>query len=295
MSQAIEPATPAREFKAVFRQPGFVVVFTIMLLAALGLNTAINAMGLYFKKEAVPLRVSLDVLPRQMGPWWQVAKDLPMSAEEQEALATKDYISREFIDSRLLMKLTKPITFANWESFTDPQRQQLAFMIRQRAPQGWIRLHMAYYTGLVDTVAHVPERCYVGGGFDPVNPRVVSLDAFKNDPKRPPAIKAKYIDFTDRAAGNSTMQNVAYFFQVNGCYEYDSLGGVRLRLQDIRERYAYYCKVELMTVLGDKSDVAITTMTDFLESAMPDIERSLPDWTKTTGKPSLLNTPRSEY
>ena len=29
---------------------------------------------------------------------------------------------------------------------------------------GWIALHIAYYTGMIDAVPHIPDRCYEGAG-----------------------------------------------------------------------------------------------------------------------------------
>jgi hypothetical protein len=71
---------------------------------------------------------------------------------------------------------------------------------------------------------------------------------------------------------------------VNGHYESDPLG-VRASLQNLRERYGYYAKVELMTLLRDKEKVA-PVMHGFLNYAMPEIEKCLPDWKKATASES---------
>ena len=73
-------------------------------------------------------------------------------------------------------------------------------------------------------------------------------------------------------------RNVAYCFQVNGKYEFDSIKGVRFRLQNIFEKYGYYAKIELATFLGNDSAKARATMADFLSHAMPELEKCLPDW-----------------
>lgn len=273
------------ELSAIFRQKGFVVALLLVAGAALGLNTTMQSVGLHFKKERVELRKPLDVLPKMMGPWLQVSKDQPLPEEQEHALGTKDYITREYLDTR-----TMPgFNLATWNTLSDDTRRRMINTVLQKNPAAYIRLHMAYYTGLVDTVAHVPERCYVGGGYDPVNPQVMTIEPFKGVAGRNPNLKVKYAEFVDRAQAHATRQNVGYFFQVNGAYEYDSIGGVRVRLQNIREKYAYYCKIEMLTQVDDKADLAKATMGDLMHFALPEIENCLPDWHAVTGEKAVLN------
>lgn len=273
------------ELAAIFRQKGFVVALIVVACAALGLNTAMKSAGLHFKKERVELRKPLDVLPKVMGPWVQISKDQVLPEEQEHALGTKDYITREYIDTRSMTGFD----LKKWQAMSDDSRRRAIGMVLQKTPQAYLRLHMAYYTGQADTVAHVPERCYVGGGYDPVNPQVMTLEPFKGVPGRNPNLQVRYTEFVDRAQARPTRQNVAYFFQVNGSYQSDSIGGVRVKLQDIREKYAYYCKVEMLTQVGENADLARQAMNDFLASAMPEIEKVLPDWQALTGKHAELN------
>jgi hypothetical protein len=46
-------------------------------------------------------------------------------------------------------------------------RAKLIGQTRVKHPAGVINLAVTYYTGLVDTVAHVPDRCYVADGYEP--------------------------------------------------------------------------------------------------------------------------------
>jgi hypothetical protein len=273
------------ELSAAFRQKGFVLALLVIAAAALGLNTTMKSVGLYFKKERVELRRPLDVLPRMMGPWLQISKDMPLPEEQEHSLGTKDYITRGYIDTRLI----KNFDLKKWDAKSDDTRRREIGLLRQEKPESFINLHMAYYTGMADTVAHVPERCYVGGGYDPVNPQVMRLDPLTGVPDRNPNIKIRYTEFVDRAQSQPTRQNVGYFFQVNGAYECDSIGGVRVRLQSIREKYAYYCKVEMLTTVGDNAALAQHTMSDLMRYALPEIEKCLPDWHAVTGERAVLN------
>lgn len=286
MSNASAAPVPiTREVKASFRNKGFVLALSLLALSALGLETITHSVGLYFKKQRVELRQDLHAIPRQLGPWLQVSKDVPLPEEQEHALGTKEYISRQYVDTRQMSGFDK----ARWDAMSEQTRASALSLLRQKSPQSVVQLHIAYYTGLVDTVAHVPERCYVAGGFDPVNPQVMALDAFPNTPGRKQTLKAKYSTYVDRARPDMPAANVAYLFQVNGAYEYDSIGGVRVRLQNITEKYGYYAKIELMTQLGDQPEVSRKAMSDFLAYAMPSIEKCLPDWQAVTGKPAALN------
>lgn len=273
-----------KEVVGALKNKGFVVTLVILVLAAVGLNTTMQAAGLYFKKSRVDLRQDLATVPRQLGPWLLVSKDVALPEEQEHALGTKEYInSRLYIDTRAMKGFDKAV----WDQLSDRARDDAVSLLLQRSPQSAVYLHVAFYTGLVDTVAHVPERCYVAGGFDPIDPEVVTMKVF-DTPGRSPNLKLKYTNYVDRARGGQA-RNVAYCFQVNGRYEFDSIGGVRVALQSIREKYAYYAKIELMTVLGDNAKLSQSTMEDFLRHAMPSIEKCLPDWTAVTGKPSALN------
>jgi hypothetical protein len=119
-------------------------------------------------------------------------------------------------------------------------------------------------------VAHVPDRCYVASGFEPTDKRsptwliagkslTVCLEQFEGD-----------------TGMGHVERNVSYFFHVNGHYESDPLA-VRLSLQNLLEKYGYYAKVELMTIDTDH-DRSAQTMQNFLNNAVPEIEKSFPNW-----------------
>jgi len=268
-------------FVRLLKTPAFIVVGLILLGSAVGMNVATSALGLYFKKEAVELRTKLDRLPSKIGPWVQVTNDQVFSVEIEHALGTKDYISRWYVDTRRV----DPKELAGINKMTTAQRHEVLGKAMQKDPAAVLDLHMAYYTGLADTVAHVPERCFIGGGFDVNQKETIQLGNLSTLEGGNP-LKASYLEFQDRERANYPKQNVAYFFQVNGAYESDATVGVRTRLQDIREKFAYYCKVEMRMMLNDKSELAKKQFADFVSFALPEIEKALPDWqaVKSAGK-----------
>jgi hypothetical protein len=132
---------------------------------------------------------------------------------------------------------------------------------------------VTYYTGLADTVAHIPDRCYVADGFEPSEyeePTWTLADGRQ--------LGVRFINFQDAGDTSRPDRNVAYFFHVNGVYV-SNPEAVRLRMQNLFQRYGYYLKVELMTMDPDH-DRSSRTMIGFLNQTLPEVETTYPDWKK---------------
>jgi hypothetical protein len=143
-----------------------------------------------------------------------------------------------------------------------------------------VNVAVTYYTGLVDTVAHIPDRCYIADGYQPSRYEQPTWLIETESGTRP--LQVRLINFEVQTGFSKVTRSVSYFFHVNGRYESDPLG-VRRSLQNLFERYGYYAKVELMTLLPNPDESA-RVMTDFLSVALPEIEKSWPDWNRVTGR-----------
>jgi hypothetical protein len=141
-----------------------------------------------------------------------------------------------------------------------------------------VHLGLTYYTGLVDTVAHIPDRCYIADGYEPSSYTVPTWNLGMDANGKMFSLPVRFIAFEDSTGTNRVSKCVAYVFHTNGHYESDPLG-VRQTLEDLTERYGYYSKIELMT-LGNNGDAASAAMAEFLSAARPEIEACLPDWSK---------------
>jgi hypothetical protein len=279
---SLPAGSPLRDaVRTLFRQPAFIIAATILLIAALTLNGAVQMMKLHFRKEPVALRHSLDEIPPQMGPWLQVSKDEPLDKELQDTLGTDKYIFRDYVDTRQIS--AGQLAILQKEVVTGDTARDLA-NIQSEKPGAVLSAAVTYYTGLVDTVPHIPDRCYVAGGYEPVDHSYPTWDvsppgvlgSFADTPSR--QLQVCFINFEDQTASRSSLPiNVAYFFQCNGSYESDPIDGVRMRLQDLTERHGYFAKVELKTVMSDQM-ASKEKMADFLRYVLPEIERCLPDW-----------------
>lgn len=97
-----------------------------LVVGALGFRAAMAALDVYVRKEAVPLRESLDTLPTTLGRWKAVGEDRRLSAAVVENLGTTQYLDRDYA-------------------------------IDGQPAKGRLQLHIAYYTGTLDTIPHIPE------------------------------------------------------------------------------------------------------------------------------------------
>ena len=276
----------AAALRSMFRQPAFLAAAGVMLVAAVSLNAATQYMQLHFQKLPVPLAKELDTVPTKLGPWVQVSKDMPLQSDVEHELGTKQYIYRDYVDERAV----PPSRIRDFENKSVEERRRLLAYIQREYPRAVIHMGVTYYTGMVDTVAHIPDRCYIADGYVPRDG--VDIDTWRVFPQREnPNLQLRFITFEDQTLAGRETRNVAYFFHANGSYQADPLG-VRLQLQNLFQMYGYYSKVELMSVTSD-GDQARAAMTDFLSNAMPAIEQCWPDWQQVIGASNAENATAS--
>ena len=270
-------------FKRLLKQPSFVAAFLVLLVAAVSLNAATQFLKLHFKKMPVPLAAPLDTIPLQLGDWYCVSKD-ELNEELIQALGTDKFIFRDYVNLRLLQLTKDSPEITQFEGKSVLERKQLLAKLRidprysTPAPRAIMNMAVTYTTGKADTVAHIPDRCYIADGYEPT---AYDIEQWNVDAKRSNAgdgvVDVRYILFEDSTGvASHVKKNVAYFFHSNGKYTSDPLE-VRRRLQSLTEKYGYYAKVELMTV-DDNHETSANTMKQFLSDAIKPIEETLPNW-----------------
>lgn len=257
----------------------FVVACLVLVSSALGFRWAVKSLDIYLQKLPVELREPFATIPSKLGRWRQVGNDRLLGAEMLEELGTRQYLDRNYaIDG-------------------DPSK-------------GMLNVHLAYYTGMIDAVPHVPDRCLLAGGFNqktqPENyPLFIDRSAWQTDPEyvnlraqEPYPIVTHKHDFTLQDVtvrlplGDLELRTVefehdrdlsiqvfgGYFFIANG-HATPSPLGVRALAFDLRERYAYYCKVQFMYIARDGSpEQFVTLASDLLKDLLPEVMKRLPDW-----------------
>jgi hypothetical protein len=204
--------------KATYLQPAFLICAVVLALAGAGMSVAKKQLGLYLKKEPLPLKKPLSLLEEaKLAPYQVVTKLSIDNKEILEKLGTQDYIQWVLVDPRV------PVD--------SPVRSVLAFI--------------TYYE-LPDRVPHVPEECYAGSGYSRLATSDVAFRAGVPEPTQ--GIPGKYLLFG--ASAGDVLQGggqfpVLYFFRVNGEYAGDR-DSARLALnKNLFSRHSYFCKIEL--------------------------------------------------
>lgn len=250
---------------------GVLLTCLIVLLAVLQITDTV------LFKEEVPLRHYLTKIPKRFGGphdpngnWNMAGVDRRLPSDQEHALGTNRYISRLYIDE------------------TKPRNHQASV----------VRLHVAYYTGTVDTVPHVAERCLLAGGARSVGAGLgrttlevggpgfrarddgstVGVSQLDPDGSSIPQLSIEASIFTYLPDQDTIRRaNVTYFFAANGKY-LATPDLVRLHAINPSDRYSYYCKIEVGMPGIPDPDMAAAAAARFLSAALPDIMACLPDW-----------------
>jgi hypothetical protein len=270
--------------KRALSQPSFLIVTVALITAAIGLNASVSMMKLHFKKEPVPLAKPLGAMPPKLGTWVQVSEDQPLDKELQDVLGTSEYILRDYVNERDI-----PGVAEQFKNKSNNERRAELERIRRTYPLAVMSLSVTYYTGMVDTVAHVPDRCVTADGYEPksyttprwaiaTEPQVKRLNGGSNE------VEVRYINFEDQTGNGNFNRAISYFFHTNGKFISSPLG-VRNELANLFVKKGYYAKIETMMAFDPKekpatvADMELRT-SDFLNAALPEIDKCMPDWQK---------------
>jgi hypothetical protein len=266
----------------------------MLLLAGLGFRAAVHQLEIVLRKERIDLRGPLNTIPGSLlapgvgglppgREWKQADKDVILSQPIVEELGTEVYLNRELLRR------------------ADDRNDRMS-------------LHIAYYTGLIDAVPHVPERCWVAaGGLTPVGtPRDVPLlvDLSRATPSSAPPNRATgdlYAQLELMDAISRRFESVhlpigefgmrvseyqseddpnkrhlgGYCFIANGRIT-PSAGGVRALAFQPSERHAYFCKIQFAMLCSaeeeDRWERFQQLSSEVFNQILPHLMRRLPDW-----------------
>ncbi len=256
-----------------------IVAVGVLACSAVGLTAVIRTSAIHLKKLPVlpPGNIQLHTLPTEYPSWERYGSDKEMSAEAEEELGTTNYLSRTYVQK-------------------NPPAGKRPHVIE---------MHMAYYTEMIDTVPHVPERCLVAGGWLQTGPPQlldVPLDVSRiyEDPDVSPEILGAPLptarslttygpvhlplgvaDLQMRASpfANHHGQKyfAGYFFVTNGG-TVPSADDIRLLAFRLTDDYAYYAKIQFTSgTVGSVEELA-EVVALMLDEMLPDIMLRLPDW-----------------
>lgn len=255
---------------------GLIAMTLTIGVAAGGVHTLVPLMGLHLRKMPIEPAsgLALTSLPEETEHWVKHGSDRREPAEVEEQLGTSNYITRVY-------RQRDP---------ADPNKPK------------FIELHAAYYTGMIDTVPHVPERCFVGGGLQlGTSPRSMPLNLDQSRwvldpdvpedlgpiyrvrtpdgqrvrlPRQPEDIRLRVSEYPVSEDRNIY---AGYFFVANGGHT-ESANGVRLLAFKLQDDYAYYLKIQCTSSTVESGEELTELSSELLSELIGDILRCVPDW-----------------
>ena len=264
---------------------GFFIAVVILAISAVVFQISVSSLNVYLHKNPIYPRQNFSVLPSKIDGWERVGDDIRFDAAGVESLGTELYLSR---------------TYFSTDNLLPP-----------------VQLHIAYYTGQVDAVPHVPDRCMVAGGFAPLTSEPITIpleidqsswtedmhESLDGIPYRVIAgseqediIRMPFGDFELRTTEFSHPEFdddrvfAGYFFVANGkVTAYPER--IRLLAFDRSSKHAYYCKIQF-TIRGKynfTTEEFIKLVSGFTSDMLPSIMKCLPDWPEVTASNTTLS------
>jgi len=273
------------------RLPLSITLLVMMLASAVAISAYIRVKDVHLQKIPIYPENNRQVsnLPSLTPSWRQVGSDDIMSAELVETLGTENYLSRRYLRTR----------------DADPKRPIV------------IDLHVAYYTGMIDTVPHVPERCFVGGGLQQSeSSRVIDLPMDTSSWRVDPSVPREFAGlsgeiFTVRLSNDPDMSDAPgrrvrlprgispeqpFQFRasefinpgrgnVYAGYYFIANGGTKANANDVRQLafnleddYAYYLKVQVSSSSFGSFEEFSEYSGELVGELIGEIMRCVPDW-----------------
>lgn len=266
----------------------FIVGMAVLVGGGIAFRGTTAALKYQLTKRPIEAELKLPSLPKETDRFICIS-DRQEGAEMLEALGTQNYVTRAYIRK------------GGGEN-TDP---------------GVIELHAAYYTGMIDTVPHVPDRCLVGAGFtisgatrhvplelDLASWNTGTIDGsegtvysrrcyrtrtaiapdgseqkvlIRQHVRLPRGIEDVTIRVTEFASPDSGRRLQAGYFFIAN-------GGIAARAEDVRglafdlrADYAYYLKVQFSGEF-DGPEALAEAASELLADLLPDLMLCVPDW-----------------
>jgi hypothetical protein len=247
--------------------------------AGLALSGHISKEKIFLRKKEInaPEDRKVHSLPKTYPTWTMIAQNNETSQEAIAELGTQNFLTCTF------------------ERTGAPEGE----------PTPRVELHIAYYTGMIDTVPHVPERCLVAAGLQQLGGATlvpVPLDLSQLTPNteadpelmggtiyagRSPNIhrrinlpagvetlELRVTPFRDHAG--RTLYS-GYFFVTNGV-AVSSSDQIRLRAFRLTDDYAYYTKVQFTSYDAASPEELGVIAASMLDEIFPDLMFRMPDW-----------------
>ncbi|MCK5269787.1 MAG: exosortase-associated EpsI family protein [Sedimentisphaerales bacterium] len=228
--------------KRLFRERAFLVCLLFLAVSAAGVQVGAKRLGLHFVKLEVALQRPFDELDEAKLAPYRVARKLLIENEDIIAeLGTEDYLQWYLEDPGVAK--------------TDPAQMLMLFI--------------TYYTGDPGQVPHVPEVCYTGAGSR-ITDREDQKIQIRDNEGQSVTIPVRILSEARTIQGRERTSKILYFFGANGGYV-SSRNGLRLRLNNWYDKYAYFSKVEVSFPNGEgmSTEAAVKAIEKLMRKLVP--------------------------
>ncbi len=257
----------------------FVIALGALVVGVASLQGMVRALKATLIKIPIEAKYKLPSIPEELPSWKRIGADEQMSEEMVTELGTENYISRAYMEK-------------------NPPEGQSPILLS---------LHMTYYTGMVDTVPHIPDQCLVAAGWSiagstgvrPLNldqeigewrlERDVAGRVFSarlgpdskvpntriNLPRDADKLSIRVNPYTEPKSNKSLF--AGYYFIANGGH-CDNAEDVRLLAFQLQDTYAYYLKVQISTSSVETEEEYVAACRKLLSELLPEIMLCAPDW-----------------
>jgi exosortase len=272
------------------------VIGGLLAIAILGQTSVINATGVALTKLPLDLRYGIALsFPDQVGDWELLHLDEKLPKDIEAELGTDEYFNRYYVNNdaglaaasiNVFTKDDKPGgRLVGWDGFDPSHAGDMA------------KVHVTYYTGMLDTIPHVPNKCWVVAGqreaYSAAHTLKLSRYDYRPDPDHPGMVLAESTGFNKTVRLPSDEIEATIFtgetddgHRTTALYFFIANGNVIASNHDVRfsfnmkDRYSYYCKVEVLFPGVVDPDQVQAYATTLLSDLMPEVMACLPDWTE---------------
>ncbi|MBK8914279.1 MAG: hypothetical protein IPM64_06690 [Phycisphaerales bacterium] len=271
---------PASNRPPIYGSWRLVVCVGLLVASSIGLITASQFFEGLLHKRPVPLLRPIPAMDaHRLEPRYTLHPVPPplLNDETLETLGTREYLLWRVVD-----------------------------MTRERTdPAAVAHLFITFYTGKPDQVPHVPDECYSAAGSRLVEAQAhsVPVPGVRADGDKVPIRstiwqmppRSRFPSLSDGEGPSN--RTVMYFFHCNGDYM-TTRNEVRLAQAGIRQRYAYYMKVEVnftdyAFTRNASLEESVAAISPLLERVMRTLlEEHLPDWDTLNAAPPAQDRAR---
>ncbi|MBS3735161.1 MAG: hypothetical protein KGY99_09590 [Phycisphaerae bacterium] len=280
-------ARAARIARTCLRDRHFVFTVIVLVVCAGGWNVAHSTLKWTFRKEPIPWPEGARV--NEEFRWANLATVLrDADGEIRYRMITEDADDDGRADGEMHLRDNELELLGIGHALDRrrrPKRRSNWYVIRHyrdvKTGQHW-RLGVYYYTGMLDTVPHVPERCNIAGGMTRIgrlsrsvklNVPPAALDADAPGLKWSGPIPFQRSVF-EADSGHRTAEY--YTFSLNGHCE-PRWEVIRLRLSAPWMKYCYFAKIQFSPRHSVRDLEALDRQAEaFMACALPAVFKGLP-------------------